>query len=77
MCKSEDQQASVTRKHVNELEYKDEEGHDISYDPDGNNFIVESIEVPANQRNSKVQQFCVRVKDRLWRKVQRYFTWND
>ena len=30
MCKSQDQQESVTRKHVNELEYQDEEGRDIS-----------------------------------------------
>ena len=56
MCKSQDQQESVTRKHVNELEYQDEEGRDISYDPDGNNFIV-TIEVPANNEINVTAKF--------------------
>ena len=48
MCKADEQQGSKGRSKVNELEYEDTEGRDISCDPDGNNFVIESVEIPKN-----------------------------
>ena len=50
MCKGDEQQGSKGRSKVNELEYEDTEGRDISCDPDGNNFVIESVEIPKNNK---------------------------
>ena len=37
-----------TRKNVQEIEYEDHTGRNISDDPDGNNFVIYAIDLPAN-----------------------------
>ena len=64
--KIDKQQENKGRSKVNELEYEDTEGRDIKCDTDGNNFVIESVEI-QNQRDSHVQQIYLPFKDRIWR----------
>ena len=52
MCNSDTHDRSrregSTRKKVQEIEYEDHTGRNISDDPDGNNFVIDAIDLPAN-----------------------------
>ena len=52
MCNSETHDRSrwegSTRKKVQEIKYEDHTGRNISDDPDGNNFVIDAIDLPAN-----------------------------
>ena len=52
MCNSDRHDRSrregLARKKVQEIEYEDHTGRNISDDPDGNNFVIDAIDLPAN-----------------------------
>ena len=50
-------QKKPLRSKVNDLEYEDTEGRDISCDPDGNTFVIESVEVPKNNEINVTASF--------------------
>ena len=64
-----------TRKNVQEIEYEDHTGRNISDDPDGNNFVIDAIDLPANNEinvtavYNKHSSFELKIDS--WCKVQR------
>ena len=54
MCNSDthdrSRQEGSTRKKIQEIEYEDNTGRNISDDPDENNFVIDAIDLQANNK---------------------------